>query len=207
LIITYEIWSGNPPVLADLSSIPLSGFILPVTSLFVLAVIISVISGTVSGTFFQQIRFKNKFCQVLCIFTFLAEPDNYHFTNAASIVLIICITGIFKQLNYLASYNTGLDTKNIVIVNNGNRIGDHFTSLKTELKNLRWWKMYHIPTLIRLTGCLPIVTHVQIPRIKHHILFNISESIQVFKKYSGLNRLKEDGSQELLSTTVMQLFQ
>jgi putative ABC transport system permease protein len=134
LIITYEIWSGNPPVLADLSSIPLSGFILPVTSLFVLAVIISVISGTVSGTFFNRLGLKTNSARSFAYSRFWLNRIIIISQMAASIVLIICITGIFKQLNYLASYNTGLDTKNIVIVNNGNRIGDHFTSLKTELK-------------------------------------------------------------------------
>ena len=65
---------------------------------------------------------------------------------------------------------------------------------------------YRDPTLILLTGCLQTVTHEQIQRIKHHILFNISELIQVFRKYSGLNKLMEDGSQEIIPTTVTQLF-
>ena len=53
---------------------------------------------------------------------------------ASSIVLIICIAGIFKQLKYLSGYDIGMSTDNVVIIENGNKIGDHSAALKNELK-------------------------------------------------------------------------
>jgi putative ABC transport system permease protein len=134
LILTYEIWSNNPPVLADLSSIPLSGLISPIASLFIFAVIIALFSGILSGTFFNKSSLKTNSNKSAAYSRFWLNRLIIISQMAASIVLIICIISIFKQLNYIASRDSGIDTKNIVIVNNGNSIGDHFTSLKTEFK-------------------------------------------------------------------------
>jgi putative ABC transport system permease protein len=134
LILTYEIWSNNPPVLADLSSIPLSGFISPIGSLFIFAVIIALLSGILSGTFFNKLSLKTNSNKSAAYSRFWLNRLIIISQMAASIVLIICIISIFKQLNYITSRDSGIETKNIVIINNGNSIGDHFTSLKTELK-------------------------------------------------------------------------
>ncbi|HUX58407.1 MAG TPA: FtsX-like permease family protein [Bacteroidales bacterium] len=133
-VITYEIWSNNPPVLADLMSIPLSVFILPIISLFIFAVIIAIISGAVSGTFFYRLALKSNSERSVAYSRFWINRIVIISQMASSIVLIICITGIFKQLNFMASFDLGIDTKNIVIINNGNRIGDHYASFKTEFK-------------------------------------------------------------------------
>jgi putative ABC transport system permease protein len=53
---------------------------------------------------------------------------------AASIILIIGISGIFKQMKYMTTYNIGMDTENIIIINNGHKISDHYAALKTEFK-------------------------------------------------------------------------
>jgi putative ABC transport system permease protein len=133
LLIIYELWSNNPPVLADLNSVPLSDFVLPVSLLLLFAIFIAVFLGIVTGIYFNRITHK------------MNSDDSTSYSRlwfnrvmivsqlASSIILIICLTGIFKQLNYLSDYDTGLNTSNVVIIENGNKIGNNYTTFQEEL--------------------------------------------------------------------------
>jgi len=134
LIISYEIWSNNPLILNELVSIPLSRFILPVTLLLLLALAISVISGLVTGIYFIRTSLKKNSENSISYSGFWLNRIMIVAQMASSIVLIICIAGIFKQLKYLSGYDIGMNTDNVVIIENGNKIGDHSAALKNELK-------------------------------------------------------------------------
>ncbi len=134
LIITYETWSYKPPILADLVTVPSSKFVLPITTLFLLAVAIAILSGYVTGTFFNSINLKTKTEKTTSFSRFWLNRFIVISQMASSIILIVCIIVILKQLKYISAYDTGLDTHNIVIVKNGNKIRDHYTAFKNELK-------------------------------------------------------------------------
>jgi putative ABC transport system permease protein len=134
LIIIFEIWSNRVPVLADLSSFANSRFILPVGILFTLVITIAVITGYITGMFFNRISLKTNTDKSISFSRFWLNRLMIISQMASAIILMICITGIYKQLKYLSDYNIGIETKNIVIVSNGNRIGEHFETFKNELK-------------------------------------------------------------------------
>ena len=52
---------------------------------------------------------------------------------AASIVLLISITGIYKQLKYISDFDLGINTKNVVVINQANKIGNHYEAFRNEL--------------------------------------------------------------------------
>jgi len=133
-IASFEIWNINPLILTYLNSVPLSEFILPVILLFLLALIIAIISGILAGIYFigkslktnsdNSVSYSNLWLNRTLIITQLVS----------SIVLIICITGIFKQLRYFSFYDLGINTKNIIIIENGHKIGVHYSAFKNELR-------------------------------------------------------------------------
>ncbi len=53
---------------------------------------------------------------------------------AASVVLLISISFIFKQLNYISNFNLGIDTKNIVVVSHASKVRNKYEAFKNELK-------------------------------------------------------------------------
>lgn len=134
LIIIFEIWSNNPPILTGLISVSYTKYILPVAVLFILAIVIAIISGGITGISFTRLSLKTKPDKSISYSRFWLNRIIIVLQMASSIILMVCITVIFKQLKYLSAHDMGIDTKNIVIINNGNKISEHYTTFKDELK-------------------------------------------------------------------------
>jgi putative ABC transport system permease protein len=134
LFIIFEIWSNKPPILAYLNTISLSKFILPVAILAIFAFVIALISGFITGTFFDRISLKTNSSKSLSYSRFWINRIMIISQMTSSIILLICIIGIYKQLKYISAYKIGIKTEKIVIINNGNKIHEHYNAFKNELK-------------------------------------------------------------------------
>ncbi|HEY4788327.1 MAG TPA: ABC transporter permease [Bacteroidales bacterium] len=122
----------HPPVLTNLI---FSKFIFPVAVLFLFVIVIAVISGLILGIYFNNISRNTKYNKNVSYSRFWVNRAMLVFQMAASIILLVCITSIFKQIKYISAYDIGINTENIVVVNHGNRIQNHYTAFKNELKN------------------------------------------------------------------------
>jgi putative ABC transport system permease protein len=136
LFIIFEIWSNKPPILAYLNTIPLSKFILPVAILAIFCFVIAIISGFITGTFFNRISLKANSGKSLYYSRFWINRIMIISQMTSSIILLICIIGIYRQLYYISTFKTGIETEDIVIINNGNKIHEHYSVFKNELKKL-----------------------------------------------------------------------
>jgi len=134
LLIIFEIWNNKPPILAYLNTIPWSQFILPVDILSIFASVIAIISGFITGTFLNKISLRPNYGESLSYSRFLINRIMIISQMTSSIVLLICIIGIYKQLKYISAYKIGIETENIMIINNGNKIHEHYNAFKNELK-------------------------------------------------------------------------
>ncbi len=107
-LIFYEIWNYNPLLLVDLKSIQISNFIFPVALLFLFAIIVSILSGTLTGIYLSRQSTKTSASNSQSYSQFWFNRLLIVAQMASSIILILCITGIYKQLKYLSSYDIGI---------------------------------------------------------------------------------------------------
>jgi putative ABC transport system permease protein len=132
--ISAFVFNLNLTVLAELSNIAITSYILPLAGLLLFANLIAISSGIVLGLFFSRISFKTSVVKSAGYSAFWLNRAMLITQMAASIILLISITGIYKQLKYISSFDPGIDTKNVVIINQAYKIRDHYDAFKDELK-------------------------------------------------------------------------
>ena len=131
---TALLFNMHLPALAGMSNIAISYYITPVTGLLLLAVLISIICGLVLGMYFNRIAAQKNTTKTTNYSTFWLNRVILITQMAASIILLISIISIYKQLRYISRFNLGIDTQNVVIINQAYKIREHYSAFKTELK-------------------------------------------------------------------------
>jgi putative ABC transport system permease protein len=123
----------NNPFYEELTTIPVTNYILPIGELFLFAMVIAILCGLILGVYFSRILHKagNKTVQFS---RFRLNRIMLVTQMAASIILLVCIIGIYKQLKYISDYQSGINIKNIVVINQGYKIKQHYNAFKSELK-------------------------------------------------------------------------
>ncbi|MCF8358104.1 MAG: ABC transporter permease [Prolixibacteraceae bacterium] len=132
-VISVIIINLNLPILAVLSNIALTNYVLPVTVLLLCASAISILAGIILGLYFSHISLKTGGIKSTGYSAFWLNRAMLITQMAASIVLLISITGIFKQLKYISDFDLGIDTKNVVVINQANKVGNHYEAFRNEL--------------------------------------------------------------------------
>ncbi len=128
-VISAFVFQLNLSILKGLSTIVLTNYLMPVVGLFISACVLAIISGLILGMYFtrtSQVK-TQKYA------TFWLNRAMIITQLAAAIVLIIMITGIYKQLKYISAFNLGLDTKNVVVIKQAYKIRSHYEAFKNEL--------------------------------------------------------------------------
>lgn len=123
----------NLPLLSNLSNIAFTNYFLPVAALFGFSCLLAVIFGLILGIYFTHISQKTKTIKVANYSTFWLNRAMLISQLAVSIVLFISIISINKQLKYISDYDTGIDTKNTVVINQAYKIGNHYDAFRDEL--------------------------------------------------------------------------
>jgi putative ABC transport system permease protein len=127
LLFTVLTWNFYPELIGIRNNI------LPVVLLYLLSLTIAVLSGCILGIFFNQkqttIKLREKSYS-----GFWLNRAMLIFQMAASVILLICISFLYKQLNYIANYPLGINPKNIVVISHASKIRDNYAAFKNELK-------------------------------------------------------------------------
>ncbi|MBD3275967.1 MAG: FtsX-like permease family protein [Candidatus Marinimicrobia bacterium] len=134
LFLTSFIWKNNPPVLTGISALSTEEYIIPVLTLFIFSLMIAGISGLILGVFFDTISRRSRYHKTKSYSNSSLNRNILVFQMTASIILLTGTLIIFKQLNFMSDYDMGINTENIVIINHGYRVGNHYDAFKTELK-------------------------------------------------------------------------
>ena len=132
--ISVFIFRLNLPILAGLSNIALTNYIAPVAGLLLFAGLIAISCGLILGLYFSRTLLKTSFVKSTAYSTFWLNRAMLITQIASSIVLIISITVIYKQLNFISAFNPGINTENVVIINQAYKIRDHFDAFRNELR-------------------------------------------------------------------------
>jgi putative ABC transport system permease protein len=130
--ITAVAFNLNLPVLNGVTNIALTQFIVPVGSLFLFASLIASLCGIILGMYFNRVT-RNVGIKTTNYSTFWLNRAMLIAQMAASITLIISITTIYKQMKYISGFNLGIDTKNVVVINQAYKIRKHYDTFKEEL--------------------------------------------------------------------------
>ncbi len=130
--ITAIAFNLNITILPGITSIVVSKFIVPVGILFLFASLIASLCGIVLGVHFSR-ETITKDIKTTNYSTFWLNRAMLIAQMAASIILIACITTIYKQTTYISEFNLGIDTKNVVIINQAYKIRKHYAMFKEEL--------------------------------------------------------------------------
>ena len=133
LLITYIIWRENHLIIEDWAALSWVQYFAPVAALFSFALLSALVSGLIVGILFAGISLKNK-NKTRNYSGFWLNQVMLVSQMAASIILMVGVISIFKQIRFISAYNLGMDTENIVVINHGHRIRDHYGAFKTELK-------------------------------------------------------------------------
>ncbi len=127
-------WEFDLPLLSELSNVPASNYLIPVFGLLLFAGIIAGISGIVLGWYFNRNTAKLKESGNGSYSTFWLNRAMLITQLAASIVLFISISVIYKQMKYISEFDLGIDTQNVVVINQAYKIRNQFDAFKNELK-------------------------------------------------------------------------
>jgi putative ABC transport system permease protein len=133
-VISVFIFNLNLPILAGLSTIALTNYIFPVAALLFIASLVAILCGIILGLYFNRISQKTGVVKSAGYSTFWLNRAMLITQMAASIILLISITGIYKQLKYISVFDLSIDTKNVVIINQAYKIRNHYDAFKNELK-------------------------------------------------------------------------
>ena len=133
-VITVFVFNLNLSVLEGLSTIALTTYIIPVVCLLLFACLVASLGGMVLGLYFYRVTQKSTAPKSSGYSTSWLNRAMLISQMAASIILLISITGIYKQLNYIANYDLGIDPQNVVIINQAYKVMDHYDALKDELE-------------------------------------------------------------------------
>jgi putative ABC transport system permease protein len=132
--ISVFLFSLNLPILSGLSNIALTTYAAPLAELLVFAVLIAISCGIILGFYFNRTSLKTSVVKSAGYSKFWLNRAMLITQIATSIVLIISITGIYKQLKFISAFNPGINTKNVVIINQAYKIRDHYDAFRNELK-------------------------------------------------------------------------
>ena len=132
-VISVYVFYLNLPILAGLSNIALTNYVLPVTVLLLCASAVAILCGIILGLYFSRNSLKTGGIKSTSYSTFWLNSAMLITQMAASIVLLISITGIFKQLKYISDFDLGIDTKNVVVINQAYKVGNHYEAFRNEL--------------------------------------------------------------------------
>jgi putative ABC transport system permease protein len=119
-------------LLKDTASLPFYRYYLPVIILFLISLILALSTGILQGLFFSRLRptitklpfsFSGKWINRMLL----------TFQIAASIVLLISILVIYKQMKFIDKFDTGINAENVLIVNRAHGMQDHYEVFKTEI--------------------------------------------------------------------------
>jgi putative ABC transport system permease protein len=127
-------WKYNQTILADVVSVPFFQYLLPVSIVLFSAIVLAIISGIAQGLFFNKLRLKTTYQATTSFSRNGLNRFILVFQIAASIILLVCIIGIFKQIKFLSEYDIGLNAENVMILNRANRVRDQYDAFKNELK-------------------------------------------------------------------------
>jgi putative ABC transport system permease protein len=134
LLLISFIWKYNQVIKTDVVSVPFFNYLIPVTIVLFSAIIMAVVSGIVQGLFFTKLGLKSTYHSTGSFSKNGLNRFILVFQIAASIILLVCIIGIFKQLKFLSEYDIGLSAENVMIINRANRVRDQYDAFKNELK-------------------------------------------------------------------------
>jgi len=132
--ISVFLYNLNLPILADLSNIALTTYAAPLAELLVFAGLIAISCGIILGLYFSRTRLKTSVVKSTGYSAFWLNRVMLITQMAASIILLISITGIYKQLKFISAFNLGIDTENVVIINQAYKIRNHYDAFRNELK-------------------------------------------------------------------------
>jgi len=132
--ITLVVFDMNLPVLAGIANIALINYVFPVVGLLLFTVLISILCGIILGIYFSRSSLKTGSVKLTNYSTFWLNRTMLIAQMAVSIILIISITGIYRQIEFISNFNLGIDTQNTVIINQAYKIRGQFDAFKSELK-------------------------------------------------------------------------
>jgi putative ABC transport system permease protein len=127
-------WKYNQAIMIDVVSVPFFNYLIPVTIVLFSAIVMAVVSGITQGMFFNKLSMKTTYHATSSFSQNGLNRFILVFQIAASIILIVCIIGIFKQIKFLSEYDIGLNAENVMIINRANRVRDQYDTFKNELK-------------------------------------------------------------------------
>jgi putative ABC transport system permease protein len=130
------IWKYNRVIMTDVVSVPFFNFLIPVSIMLFSAIVMAVVSGIAQGLFFNKLSLKTTYHAATSFSRNGLNRFILVFQIAASIILLVCIIGIFKQIKFLSEYDIGLNAENVMIINRANRVRDQYDAFKNELKKL-----------------------------------------------------------------------
>jgi putative ABC transport system permease protein len=133
-VVSVFVFNLNLHILSDLSSIALTNYIFPVAALLFIASVIAILFGLILGLYFGRNSMKTGVIKSVGYSTFWLNRAMLITQMAASIVLIISISGIYKQLKYISAFDLGIDTENVVVINQAYKIRNHYGAFKNELR-------------------------------------------------------------------------
>ncbi|WP_291857741.1 ABC transporter permease [Marinilabilia sp.] len=133
-VISVFVFNLDLQILLDLSNIALTNYIFPFAALLFIASLIAILFGLILGLYFGRISMKTGVIKSVGYSTFWLNRAMLITQMAASIILLICIAGIYKQLKYISAFDLGIDTENVVVINQAYKIRNHYDAFKNELR-------------------------------------------------------------------------
>ena len=134
ILTTLFFWDYQFRILEDLVTFPLSYFLLPVGILALSVILIAIATGWLIGTYFSRVILRRQVNKTHAYSNFLFNRVVLVTQLAASIILLISILSIYKQLQFLSDHDPGINTENVVVLNQGYKIRNHYATFKAELK-------------------------------------------------------------------------
>lgn len=134
VLLISVMWSYNRAIMTDVVSVPFFNYLIPVSIVLFSAIVMAVVSGTAQGLFFNKLSLKTTYHSATSFSRNGLNRFILVFQIAASIILLVCIIGIFKQVKFLSEYKLGLNAENVMIINRSNGVRDQYDAFKDELK-------------------------------------------------------------------------
>jgi putative ABC transport system permease protein len=133
LALTFNtlIWHSFP-LLKDTASIPFTRYFLPVTYLFIFGILLAIMTGTLQGLYFRRLRSALEKHHMSSSGRWI-NRSLITFQISASLVLLISILLIYKQMRFVTNYNTGIHAENVLVVNKADRIFGQYAAFKEEI--------------------------------------------------------------------------
>jgi putative ABC transport system permease protein len=128
------IWKYNRIIMTDVVSISFFKYLFPVSILLFSAILMAIVSGITQGLFINKLSLKTTYHSTTSFSRNGLNRFILIFQIASSIVLLVSIISIFKQIKYMSEYNIGLNADNVMIINRANRVRAQYDAFKSELK-------------------------------------------------------------------------